>query len=83
MGGDEFCVISYWEDSKIDQAIEQLIKEAEEFAKQEDYPFSVACGYERAKAVDIEECFNRADAKMYAIKKRMKGKVTKINDKNI
>lgn len=76
LGGDEFCVISHWEDSRIDQAIEHLIKEAEEFAKEKNYPFSVACGYERTKPADIEECFKRADAKMYAIKKRMKCKVT-------
>ena len=72
IGGDEFCVISYWEDGRIDQAIEAIMKEAEEFAGEKDYPFSVACGYERAKPAQVEECFNRADAKMYEIKSKMK-----------
>lgn len=72
IGGDEFCVISYWEDGRIDQAIEAIMKEAEEFAREKDYPFSVACGYERSKPAQVEECFNRADAKMYEIKSKMK-----------
>lgn len=66
LGGDEFCIIG------VDVMVEQFIALEQELRRliaEEDtltsFPFSVATGIHPVDETGIDECFKKADAKMY------------------
>ena len=74
IGGDEFCVITEGiEEEKIKEYTKKVYAILAEKSNALDYDIVIATGYSKVENNNLDECFNKADALMYANKARLKG----------
>lgn len=71
IGGDEFCIIgvNVTEDwfIALDKEFQRLVREEDTAT---EYPYSIASGIQAVDESGIDECFKKADARMYEAKAR-------------
>ena len=77
IGGDEFCVITEGvQEAKIKEYMEKIYAILAEKSKTLDYDIVIATGYSKVEQGNLDECFNKADALMYANKARLKESIS-------